>query len=66
MENQEIYSEQESYSTLEGFEGLMGARNTRASQSPLYSEIEALIWAIEYTRILNSFLLLLQWFVFSW
>lgn len=27
------------YSTLEGIEGLMGERNTRASLSPLHSEI---------------------------
>ena len=41
--NQDIYSGQGWYSTLEGYDGLMGARNTRASQSPLHSEIEALI-----------------------
>ncbi|CDY20825.1 BnaC07g06740D [Brassica napus] len=33
----------------------MGARNTRASQSPLHSKIEALIWAIECMRNLRQF-----------
>lgn len=37
-------------STLENFDSLMGAKNTRASQSPLHSEIEALgqwnVWKI--------------------
>ena len=33
----------------------MGARNTRASQSPLHSEIEALIWAMECMRSLRQF-----------
>ena len=32
------------YSILEGFDGLFGARNIRASLSPLHSETEALIW----------------------
>ncbi|XP_056842959.1 uncharacterized protein LOC130495566 [Raphanus sativus] len=43
------------YSTLEGFDGLMGARNTRASLSPLHSEIEALIWAMECMRNLRQY-----------
>ena len=42
--NQDNYSGQRWYSTLEGFDGLMEARNTRASQSPFHSEIESLIW----------------------
>ena len=33
----------------------MGARNTKASQSPLHSEIEALIWAMECMRNLKQF-----------
>ena len=43
------------YSTHEGFDGLMGAMNIRASQSPLHSEIEALIWAMECMRNLRQF-----------
>ena len=35
------------YRTLEGFDDLMGVRNTKASQSPLHSEIDALIWTME-------------------
>ena len=52
---QELFSGQGWYSTLEGFDGLMGARNTRASQSLLHSEIEALIWAMECMRNLRQF-----------
>ena len=48
------YSGQGWYSTLEGYDGLMGARNTRASQSPLHTEIEALIWAMECMRNLRQ------------
>ena len=33
----------------------MGARNTRASQSPLHSEMEAFIWAMECMRNLRQF-----------
>ena len=43
------------YNTLKGCDGLMGARNTRASQSPLHSEIEVLIWAMECMRNLRQF-----------
>ena len=43
--SEDIYLGQGWYSTLEGYDGLMGATNTRASQSPLHSEIEALIYA---------------------
>ena len=50
----EIFSGQGWYSTLEGFDGLMGARNTRASQSPLHSEIKAFIWAMECMRNLRQ------------
>ena len=42
-------------STLEGFDSLMGARNTRVCQSPLHSEIEALIWAMECMRNLRQY-----------
>ena len=51
----EFFSGQGWYSTLEGFDGLMGARNTRASISPLHSEMEALIWAMESMRNLRQF-----------
>ena len=37
-------------STLECFDGLLGARNVRASLSPLHAEIEALLSAIECMR----------------
>ena len=40
---------------MEGFDGLMGVRNTRASQSPLHSEIEVLIWAMECMKNLRQF-----------
>ena len=53
--NQKIYWGQRWYSTLEGYDGLMGARNIRASQSPLHSEIWAVIWAIECIRNLSQF-----------
>ena len=55
LENQEVYSGQGWYNTLDCFDDLMGARNTKASQSPLYSEIEALIWAMECMRNLRQF-----------
>ena len=31
------------FSTLEGFDGLMGARNVRATLSPLHAEMETLL-----------------------
>ena len=43
------------YNTLQGFEGLMGARNTRPSLSPLHSKMEALIWAMESMRNLRKY-----------
>ena len=49
------YSGQGWYSTLEGYDSLMGARNTSASQSHLHSEIETLTWAIECMRNLRQF-----------
>ena len=36
-------------------DGLMGGRNTRASQSPLHSEIKALIWAMDCMTNLRKF-----------
>ena len=51
----EPYSGQGWYSTMEGFDGLMGARNVRTSLSPLHSEVEALIWAMECMRNLRQF-----------
>ena len=48
------YSEQGWYNTLEGFDGLMGARNIRASLSPLHAEMEALLWAMECMRNLRQ------------
>ena len=43
------------YSTLEGFDSLMGARNVRAPLSPLHAEMEALLWAMECMRNLRQF-----------
>lgn len=42
-------------STLEDFDGLMGVRNTRTTLSPLHSELEAFMWAIECMRNLHQF-----------
>ena len=42
------------YSTLEGFDGLMGARNVYACLSSLYAEVEALVWAMECMRNLRQ------------
>ena len=53
--DKEPYSGQGWYSILEGFQGLMGARNTRACLSPLHAEMEALIWAMECMRNLHQF-----------
>ena len=43
------------YSTLPGFDGLLGARNVRACFSPLHSEEEALIWAMVCMKNLRQF-----------
>jgi len=51
----DIFSGQGWLSTLEGFEGLLGARNVRASISPLHAEMEALLWAMECMRNLRQF-----------
>ena len=37
-----LHSGQGWYSTLEDFDGLLGAQNTRASHSPLHPEVERL------------------------
>lgn len=42
------------YNTLEGFDGLMGARNI-SSLSPLHAKFEAFIWEIERIRNLQKF-----------
>ena len=49
------FSGQGWFSTLEGFEGLMGARNVRGSLSPLHAEMEALLWVMECMRNLRQF-----------
>ena len=49
------FSGQGWFSTLEGFDGLMGARNVRASLSPLHAEMEALLWAMVCMRNLHQF-----------
>ena len=53
--DKEQYSGQGWYSILEGFDGLLDARNIRASLSPLHSEMEALIWAMECMRNLHQY-----------
>ena len=58
MEKSEIYMGQGCYSELEGLDGLMKARNTRANQSPLQSKIEALIRAMECMKILRQFIVI--------
>ena len=52
---EDMFSGQGWFSTLPGFEGLMGARNVRASLSPLHAEFEALLWAMECMRNLRQF-----------
>ena len=51
----DIFSGQGWLNTLEGFDGLLGARNVRACLTPLHAEIEALIWAMECMKNLNQF-----------
>lgn len=51
----DLFLGQGCYSTLEGFDGLMGARNTRASISSLHSEVDAFIWAMESMKNLRQF-----------
>ena len=50
-----LFSGQGWYNTLPGFEGLIGARNTRASLSPLHSEMETFIWAMKSMRNLRQY-----------
>ena len=49
----DIFPGQGWFSTLAGFDGLMGATNVRASHSPLHAEMEALLWAMECMRNLR-------------
>ena len=49
----ESYSEHGWYSTLKGFDGLMGTKNTRPNIFPLYSKVEAFIWAMKCMRNLQ-------------
>ena len=51
--DKDTFSGQGRYITLEGFDGLLGATNVRASLSPLYSEVEELIWAMECMKNLR-------------
>jgi len=60
----DIFSWQRWYSTLEGFDGLMGTRNTRASLSPLHAELEAFIWT--FVKYEQSMIISLQWTVPNW
>ncbi len=53
--DKDLFSGQGWYSTLPGFDGLLGARNVRACLSPLHSEVEALIWAMECMKNLRQF-----------
>ena len=53
--NQDNYSRQGWYSTLEDFDGLIEARNTRASESPFHSEIESFIWTMECMSNLRQY-----------
>ena len=40
---------------MEGFDGLIGTKNTRVSLSPFHSEVETLIWEMECMRNLRQF-----------
>ena len=51
----DFFSGQGWYNTLEGFDGLIGARNVRASLSPLHAEMKALLWAMECMRNLRQY-----------
>ena len=51
----DIFSGQGWLSILEGFDGLMVAKNVRASLSSLHAEMEALLWAMECIRNLRQF-----------
>ena len=51
----DIFSGQGWFSTLEGFDGLIGVRNARACVSPLHAEMETLLWAMKCMRNLRQF-----------
>ena len=51
----DLFSGQGWYITLPSFDGLLGAKNVRASLSPLHLEVEALIWAMECMKNLRHF-----------
>ena len=53
--DKDLFSGQCWFSTLPGFDGLLGAMNVRACLSPLHAEIEALIWAMECMKNLRQF-----------
>ena len=55
LKENELMAGQGWYSTLEGFDSLMGARNVRASLSPMHAEMEALLWAMKCMRNLRQF-----------
>ena len=50
-----LFSGQGWHSTLPGFDGLLGTRNVKTCLSPLHSEVEALIWAMECMKNLRQF-----------
>ena len=60
----DIFSWQWWYSILEGFDGLMGTENTRASLSPLHAELEAFIWT--FVKYEESTIISLQRTVSNW
>jgi len=51
----DVFSGQGWLSTLEGFAGLLGARNVRACLTPLHTEMEALLWAMKCMKNLRQF-----------
>ena len=44
----------------------MGARNVRATLSPLHAEMEAPLWAMEYMRNLQQFQVTFATIVLNW
>ena len=53
--DKDLFSGQGWFSTLPGFEGLLGTRNVRACLSPLHAEMETLIRAMESMKNLRQF-----------
>ena len=53
--DKDLFSGQGWFSTLPGFDGLLGEMNVRASLSPLHAEMDALIWAMECMKNLRQF-----------